>query len=299
MYAHLCCIAESRLIADINIYTPVVVDTLLSYLRGYHDKTFVVDGFRNGFSLSLCKSPKLRSTNKIFPPKKELVKKIGEEVNKKRIIGPFTCPPLKNLMISPVTVIPKPDSKKFRMIFNLSQPRGKSVNDNIPREKRSVTYCTVRQVVQWMMQEDEDWWMAKVDLTDAYRMVPINKQEWRFLGMRVGRKIYIDRCLPMGAASSCALFQRISDAITWMATSSCPTFVRIFNYLDDFLLVAKGKENCQKALEHFVQRCETTGIPLSNEKTVEPTQRLTFLGLGIDVAEKVLFIPQRRQKNPY
>ena len=91
-------------------------------------------------------------------------------------------------------------------------------------------------------------------------------------------------------------FQRISDAITWMATSSCPAAITVFNYLDDFLFLADGKENCKKALENFLQLCKTTGIPILKEKTIEPATRLTFLGIGIDAEKKVLFIPLEKAK---
>ena len=88
---------------------------------------------------------------------------------------PFQDPPIKNLMISPVCVIPKANSTKSRMIFNLSEPKGYSVNDNIPDTNTSVTYCTVRQVARYVMDSSDEWYMAKIDLTDAYRMVPIKK----------------------------------------------------------------------------------------------------------------------------
>mgnify|MGYP001796362826 CR=1 FL=1 len=58
-------------------------------------------------------------------------------------------------------------------------------------------------------------WMAKVDLADAYRIVPIRVDDWKFLGICVNGKYYIDRMLPIRAASSCKIFQRISDSLKW------------------------------------------------------------------------------------
>ena len=275
----------------------MIVDSLTVYLKGYRDAEYILEGFAGGFSLGLQKDPRLKAIKKTFYPKKELRNKIQDEVDKGRIIGPFSSTPVRDLMISPVTVIPKPNSSKVRMIFNLSEPKGASVNDNIPEENTSVSYCSVRQVVQWISQDDEvDWYLAKADLSDAYRMVPIKKGEWKFLGMKVGDDVYIDRCLPMGAASSCAIFQRISDAITWMATSSCPAAITVFNYLDDFLFLADGRENCKKSLSNFLHLCEATGIPISEEKTTEPDTCLTFLGIGIDAKNKVLYIPPEKAK---
>ena len=201
-------------------------------------------------------------------------------------------------MISPVCVIPKPNGGKVRMIFNLSQPKGFSVNDNIDISNIPVKYCSVTDVVHWLMnnKSDEGWFMSKVDLTDAYRMVPIRKDDWKFLGMRVGGDIYIDRCLPMGASSSCQTFQKISDAIAWMVMTTCPVTCTIFNYLDDFLIIAKDFSWCKSALGHFVQLCKEVGIPLSHEKTVEPTRQIIFLGIGINSREHVLYIPEEKAK---
>ena len=289
--------SEGQSLEEFNIFTPVLADSLSVYLKGYKDADYILNGFTRGFSLGLQKDPRLRAVTKTFYPKRELRKKIQDEVEKGRIIGPFSSSPIDDLMISPVTVIPKPNSSKVRMIFNLSEPKGASVNDNIPEENTSVSYCSVRQVVHWISQDNEtDWYLAKADLSDAYRMVPIMKEEWRFLGMKVGEDIYIDRSLPMGASSSCAIFQRISDAITWMATSSCPAAITVFNYLDDFLFLADGKENCEKALENFLQLCKVTGIPVSGDKTIKPATQLTFLGIGIDAEKKVLFIPPEKAK---
>lgn len=278
-----------------GISTPVKVPVLRNYLKGYDDEDFILKGFTKGFSLGIVDKPELRSYCKIYPVKDQLKRKIEDEVQKGRIIGPFKDTPIQNLTISPVCVIPKPNSEKVRMIFNLSEPKHFSVNDNIKAAASSVEYCSVTDVVKWIMGNDdmvkEGWYMAKVDLTDAYRMVPINKNEWKYLGMRVGEDIYIDRCLPMGASSSCQTFQKISDSLTWIAMTSCPVRCHIFNYLDDFLLMARDYESCEMALSHFIKVCDEIGVPIAPKKTVHASQRIVFLGIGIDSHRRLLFIP--------
>lgn len=268
------------------------------YLGDYHDADFILDGFTNGFSLGVQKNPRVRPCSKILPVKEKLIVKIDDEVEKGRVVGPFRVPPMRALMISPVCAIPKDNSEKVRMILNLSDPKGYSVNDNIPATATTVSFCTVTEVVRWIRQDSphSTCFLAKADLTDAYRLAPIVKKDWQFLGMRVGEDIYIDRCLPMGASSSCQTFQRISDAITWMAMTSCPVQCTIFNYLDDFLFVAKDQLICGQALEHFEKLCNDLGIPLSHHKTVRPTDRIIFLGLGIDTKDRVLFIPDKKAR---
>jgi len=165
----------------------------------------------------------------------------------------------------------------------------------MPDLKKHVQYCSVTDVVSYLWSNDQGKhiFMAKVDITDAYRMVPIDKSDWRHLGMAVGNLIYIDRCLPMGASSSCQIFQRISDAIAWVTTSNFSN-CKIFNYLDDFLILGPTEFLCKKYLDHFLLSCSQLGIPVSPLKTILPTQSLTFLGIVINASQKTLSIPTEK-----
>ena len=108
---------------------------------------------------------------------------------------------MSTAVLSQLYVIPKSTPGKFRLIHDLSKPTGCSVNDNIPDSLKSVQYCSVIQVAQFLQEKtttDRVWYMAKVDLQDAYRNVPIIKEDWRYLGMTFEDKCFIDICLPMG-----------------------------------------------------------------------------------------------------
>ena len=122
---------------------------LRKYLKGYKDAPYIVEGFEQGFSLRLRDNTTLQPYTKILPVKPDVKSKLMDEVHRGRILGPFHTPPVPDLMISPICVIPKSDGK-FRMIFNLSHPKEHSVNDNIPEHHTSVTYCTVADVAQWI-----------------------------------------------------------------------------------------------------------------------------------------------------
>ena len=280
-----------------QIYTPINPILLRELLKGYTDAPYIINGFEQGFSLRLRDKTTLQPYTKILPVKPEVKEKLMDEVQKGRILGPFQAPPVPDLMVSPICVIPKSDGKKFRMIFNLSHPKDKSVNDNIPDHHTSVAYCTVADVAHWITHNPGSWFMAKADLSDAYRMVPIAKTDWKFLGMRLGSELFIDRCLPMGAASSCAIFQRISDAIAWMVKKSCPIYCKIFNYLDDFLFLARSHHDCEVTLKTFMHLCKDVGIPVSAEKTLPPGTNLVFLGIGIRSIEQELFIPSEKAQS--
>ena len=180
------------------------------------------------------------------------------------------------------------------MIFNLSFPEGGSVNDNIMEECKPVEYCTITDVASYLLDNFpcEGAFLAKVDLQDAYRFVPVRKADWRHLGMQVGDDVYVDRMLPMGAASSCQIFQMVSDAIKWMFLREYQGEVRVFNYLDDFLFVASTEVLCNSALDCFERVCGEAKVPISVHKTIRAVTSLTFLGIGIDARRLGLFLPE-------
>lgn len=273
------------------------VDVLNMVANDCKDRQFLVDGFTHGFRLGIRREYKLTSKKmKLGPSPAPLLEKLDDEVKKGRIIGPFQVKPMADLFLSPLYVIKKPGSSKTRMIFNLSHPQGGSVNENIEEHFRSVQYCSIQDVGDCLVEKfSQGAWMAKIDLADAYRIVPIHRQDWKFLGIKVEDQYYIDRMLPMGASSSCQLFQRISDGLKSIY-QKLYSEVHVFNYLDDFLFVAESEEECNRSLEGFEDMCKQIGIPLADHKTVRACQSITFLGLGIDARTHTMYIPIEKQR---
>ena len=164
-------------------------------IEAFPDLENIANGFRNGFKLGLCHSPQVVATVKEKSRNQEhLIKKLHAVVDFGRIIGTFEKLPIQDIMISPIYVIPKANSEKWRMIFDLSAPHGTSVNDNIPTHNHEVKYYNIRDVVTHVLSlnKHDQAYFAKLDISDAYRMVSITKSEWQFLGMKVDGQYYID-----------------------------------------------------------------------------------------------------------
>ena len=272
---------------QIGIFARVKVGILAPLLDGYDDKDYIVQGFSQGFDLGIDPGKTCTVSKPTHTCRKELLVKLEDEIEKGYLLGPFEHTPLDELITSPVCVVPKSNGK-WRLIFNLSDPHGSSVNDAIFEDKRTVRYCSINDVAAYIIQHfpNSSPYLAKIDLKDAYRMVPIKKDQWKYLGMNVAGKYLIDRCLPMGAASSCQIFQRINDGFRWLMTSSSPTDVTIFNYLDDFLLLSADKISCTLATNHFLGLVEEIGLVISQDKVTFPTQDLIFLGIGLNTQTK-------------
>ena len=93
---------------------------------------------------------------------------------------PHLSPPL--LQISPFGAIPKKDKPdKWRLIVDLSSPKGYSVNDAIASEQCSVSYTSVDRAVDFVRHLGEGCLLAKLDLKEAYRAVPVHPSDQRLL----------------------------------------------------------------------------------------------------------------------
>ena len=52
--------------------------------------------------------------------------------------------------------------------------------------------------------------IAKMDISNAFRLLPIRPEDFALLGFKFLDKYYVDKCLPMGCGISCALFEKNS-----------------------------------------------------------------------------------------
>ena len=118
----------------------------------------------------------------------------------------------------PDQVIPKnhqPD--KWRLIVDLSHPAGHSVNDNIPKALCSLSYITVDDAIQAIVQSGPYTLLSKVDIKSAFRLIPVHPADRHLLAMKWNDKIYIDGCLPFGLRSAPKLFNILADLVSWIA----------------------------------------------------------------------------------
>ena len=252
-------------------------------------------GFEKGFELGHYKDPyNTGSKQKPVPEQMHvhLRDKLDLEISAGRIIGPFKKPPFVNFQVSPLNVKEKSITGKFRMIHNLSYPHdGTSINDNIDSDRKSVKYTNVYQAINLLSGMKSGAFMAKSDIKDAFRLIPIRKEDHSKLGIFFDDKYYYDTTLPMGSASSCKLFEEFSSALHHIVQYHMPN-CRIIHYLDDFLFMAESEKLCQEYLNIFTTICADIGVPLSLSKTTKPSTSTTFLGITLDSVTQEARLPK-------
>ena len=131
--------------------------------------------------------------------------------------------------------------------MDMSSPDGFSVNDGIKESLCSLSYVTIMDAAKGVAAFGRGSLMAKVDIRNAYRVVPVHLEDRWLMGMTWKGELYIDIVLPFGLRSVPKIFTALADTLEWIVRRNGVRF--IIHYLDDFLLVgAPGSNQCAKAV---------------------------------------------------
>ena len=184
------------------------------------------------------------------------------------------------VQISPLGMIPKKNKLgKWRLIVDLSSPKGHSVNDGINLEYCSLEYTTVDMLAELVLQVGQGALLVKADIKEAYRNIPVHPEDQQLLGIRWNGWVYIDRVLPFGLRSAPKIFSAVADAAQWMMVQW--GISDVLHYLDDFALVAPDVGSAQQAKGEMCRLFSSLGLPLEPNKLEGPSTCLTFLGIKV------------------
>ena len=165
--------------------------------------------------------------------------------------------------------------------MDLSAPRGCSVNDGISKDSSTCHYASVDQAASQIYSWGKGTLMAKMDIKQAYRNIPIAPGDRHLLGFRWNQITYIDNTLPFGLRSAPFIFTAIADALMWIMEQKGVTWA--IHHIDDFLTLGKpGTPECQSNKGLMEATCAEAGLPIEPEKSQGPCTTLTFLGIEID-----------------
>ena len=283
------------------ISTPLRYEVWQSYLVNHHDQRFVQyilrgikDGFRIGFNskstiLKTCYSNLLSAMD--HP--QVVTSYITDELHDNRLllVGSPTMAKKLGVHCSPFGVIPKKNKPgKWRLILDLSSPEHHSVNDGIDKDLCSLSYTSVDEVVASVVSFGRGTMLAKMDIKQAYRNIPVHPNDRMYLGMQWDGSVYIDAVLPFGLRSAPLIFSAVADALLWIMQKKGAGVV--FHYLDDFITVgAPASNECSQNIAIMNDACRETGMPIEVDKCEGPATTLTFLGIELDTVALELRLP--------
>ena len=241
-------------------------------LQGDSDAEFLLTGVLEGFRIT--------DSGAVFTPVEcnnyksttcpDNIDKVEEQIRTEISKGHYVNVDEKPTIVSSLGAVPKSDPSNIRLIHDCSRPVGGNLN--LYASIDSVAYDTVEEATRLL---PPGGFMAKIDLRNAYRSVPIHRDcyaatglKWCFTGQDE-TDYFIDTRLPFGARRSPGIFQRLTSSVKrFMQRRGYTTLV----YLDDFLVIADSEEECHRAFDELVSLLQRLGFEINDDKVVLPCQ---------------------------
>jgi len=128
-----------------------------------------------------------------------------------------------------------------------------------------------------IQQED---WMIKMDLKDAYLQVPIHEVHQCFLQFAWEGRHYKFQCLPFGFSSAQRVFTMLMKPVVGLLRQ---IGLHLIIYLDDMLFMYSNREQLESMVPMILSLLEALGLMVNKIKfLLKPTELIEFLGFIIN-----------------
>lgn len=175
----------------------------------------------------------------------------------------------KGQFLSSVFLVPK-SSGGHRLVLNL-----KNLNEFVNTQHFKLEDG---KTVQNMLSPG--YFMASLDIQDAYYLIAINERDKKYLRFRFQGKLYQFECMPFGLNTAPYVFTKLMKPV--MAFLRAKGLMSVI-YLDDILMLGSSLETCLENVQQTKALLESLGFLINTEKSVLiPSTRCTFLGLLYD-----------------
>ena len=262
---------------------------------------FVLRGIQTGFRIGFDhahQAARLKSARKNLKSAQDnptvVQEYIDAEVQAGRLVPLPAHTDQDRIHVSPFGVIPKRHQPgKWRLIVDLSSPKGHSVNDGISESLCSLRYPSVHDGARMARALGKGALLAKLDLKNAYRIIPVHPDDRWLLGVRWQGQTLLDAALPFGLRSAPKLFTAVADCLLWIMQANGIQLA--LHYLDDFLFIGKpDSPQCANSLRTAIDICTHLGVPIATNKIEGPSTSLSFLVIVIDTESFQLKLPSEK-----
>ncbi|XP_043482415.1 uncharacterized protein LOC122511321 [Leptopilina heterotoma] len=192
------------------------------------------------------------------------------------------CPPVKGQFLSTYFLAEKSNGEK-RFILNLKK-LNKFINP--PHFKLEDRKTVARILFQ-------DAFLATLDLTDAFLLIPVSKPFRKYLRFMFKGIIYEFNCVPFGLCTAPYAFTKIMKPVIENLRSR--SFLSVV-YLDDFLLIGKSKKQCEENIIATKQLLTSLGFIINFEKSdTKITTKIKYLGFIWDTNKMTLELTEKKK----
>ncbi len=135
-----------------------------------------------------------------------------------------------------------------------------------------------------------DAWMVKIDMEDAYNHLWVDDISAALLGICFDGKIYRWRSMGFGLKWAPYLFTKVvRESLRELRLRG----VEILDYLDDLIIIAKSKLECQWMMNATIHHLTALGWRINWTKShLIPTQQLEWIGFLWDTTTMKVSIPE-------
>ncbi len=277
----------------ISVWREKLVDYSDNIVCEYLEYGFPLDYNRNK-KLNYDDSGRNHKGARDFP---EFISQYFErECNASRVIGPFEKNPFSvPLVTSPLNSVPKPGEQDRRVIVDLSWPIGNSVNDGISKdfyldEPIELRYTSVEEVCNMVLLMGKGAVIYKRDLRRAYRQIPVDPRDYRYLGYRWNGQWMVDTVLAMGQRNAAMACSRTTEAVMYLHSEEGYFGT---SYLDDLIGVSIPEKGAE-AYNSLGRVLEELGLEENKAKACPPSTVQVVLGVEINTSELTVSIKSER-----
>ena len=195
--------------------------------------------------------------------------------------------------VNPCGLVPKKDTNpiEYRTISHQSAPKGSGINDGISKLDFETKYENVAHAARWIRHFGRNCQLVKVDIQEAYRILPIHPLDQPLQGIVCQGKLYFDLRVAFGSRSAPGIFCRFADLLAWIAIQwGLPA---VIHYIDDFLIIVPRAGEAAKTL--FLSILDALSVPYKLKKLEGPTTRLVYLGITLDTTDLTASIPEGKR----
>ena len=142
---------------------------------------------------------------------------------------------------------------------------------------------------------EENCYMASVDLTDAYYTVPVAVEHRRYLRFLWRNRLFQYTCLSNGLVSALRYFTKLLKPVY---STLCSQGYLNVGYINDSYLQGDSNTECRSDILTTLNVIESLGFLINHEKSVlQPCQKLVLFGfLSDSVNMKVFLAAEKRER---
>ena len=127
-------------------------------------------------------------------------------------------------------------------------------------------------------------YIAKADLQDAFRIIPVSPLDYRLLGFKFQGQNYFD------FDHACRTFELLSQALQWICQHKFHISY-MSHILDDFMFFCKTLPDCHSSLSRFFELSNMVNLHIKQSKTVFPSTTVILHGIEVDTVNQTLALP--------